>query len=137
MRNRHDAIKNTWESQKGFSMIELLVAIAIFSIGVLAVATLQVSAISGNGGSRKISDALVMAEDQLENLMAIPYGSAELDPGLNPHQVDAGGYSMVWNVTMADMNGDGTNDTKRIQMTVFHQANVDKGATIQHLIPEP
>lgn len=137
MRNRHVAIKNTLESQKGFSMIELLVAIAIFSIGVLAVATLQVSAISGNGGSRKISDALVMAEDQLENLMAIPYGSAELDPGSNPHQVDAGGYSMVWNVTMADMNGDGTNDTKRIQMTVFHQANVDKGATIQHLIPEP
>jgi hypothetical protein len=44
---------------------------------------------------------------------------------------------MVWNVVMADLNGDGTNDAKQIQVTVSHQLNVDKGATIQHLIPEP
>jgi prepilin-type N-terminal cleavage/methylation domain-containing protein len=137
MRSQHAIINNTLESQKGFSLIELMIAIAIFSIGLLAVATMQVSAISGNAGARQITDALIMAEDQLENLMALPYASAELDPALNPHQIDAGGYSMVWNVAMADLNGDGTNDAKQIQVTVSHQLNVDKGATIQHLIPEP
>lgn len=127
----------TIASQEGFSIIEAMIAIAIFSIGVLAVMAMQVSTISGNGGARKISDSLVMAEDQLENIMALPYDDAQLDPGLNPHQIDAGGYSMVWTVAMADLNGDGTNDAKRILLSVNHQGDATKGATIQHLIPEP
>ena len=137
MHSQNVALKETLKCQQGFSLIELMVAIAIFSIGVLAVATMQVSAISGNGGARKISDALVMAEDQLENLMALPYVSAELDPGLNPHRIDAGGYSMVWNVAMADLNGDGADDAKRISLSVNHLGDATKGATVIYLIPEP
>lgn len=136
MHTQHDAFESTLNSEKGFSLIELMIAMAIFSIGILAVMTMQISTINSNSGARKISDALVMANDQLENFMASPYTSAELDPAANPHQIDAGGYSMEWNVFTEDLNGDGTNDAKRIQLTVFHQMNTDKGVTIQHLIPE-
>lgn len=137
MHNQHHTMRTTVSSQKGFSLIELMIAIAIFSIGILAVLTMQVSAISSNGGSRKISDALVMAEDQLENFMTLPYASAELDPALNPHQIDAGGYSMVWNVAMADLNGDGADDAKRVLLSVNHQGDVTKSATVEYLISEP
>ena len=137
MYTQHQTMRNIVASQKGFSLIELMIAIAIFSIGILAVLAMQVSAISTNGGSRKISEALVMAEDQLENFMTLPYASAELDPALNPHQIDAGGYSMVWNVAMADLNGDGTDDAKRVMLLVNHQGDVTKSATIEYLIPEP
>lgn len=134
MHTQHDAFESTLNSEKGFSLIELMIAMAIFSIGILAVMTMQISTINSNSGARKISDALVMANDQLENFMAIPYTSAELDPGKKTQQID--GYSMEWDVFMEDLNGDGTNDAKRIQLTVFHQMNTDKGVTIQHLIPE-
>lgn len=126
-----------WASEKGFSLIECMIAMAIFSIGVLAVIGLQLSSVSGNSGSRKISDALVMAEDQLENFMSLPYNSADLDPALNPHQIDAGGYSMVWTVAMADLDGNGTDDAKRIQLTASHQADANRSTAVQYLIPEP
>ena len=130
------AFVSTLNAEKGFSIIECMIAIAIFSIGFLAVTSMQVSAINSNSGARKMSDALVIANDQLENFMAMPYASADLDPAGNPHQIDADGYSMVWNVLMTDLNGDGTNDSKSVQLNVFHQMNTDKGVTIQHLIPE-
>jgi len=137
MCNPRVAIKTSLECEKGFSLIELMIAIGIFSIGISAIVTMQVSAISGNSGARKIADVLVLAEDQLENLMALPYNSAELDPALNPQQIDTGGYSTVWNVIMADLNGDGTDDAKRVQLTVTHQGDRNRTATVLYLIPEP
>ena len=131
------ANKQRLASDKGFSLIECMIAMAIFSIGILAVISLQVNVISGNSGARKIGDALVLAEDQIENFMALPYTSAELDPNANPHRIDNGGYSMVWNVAMEDLDGDGNNDSKRVQLTASHLGDADRTATVQYLIPEP
>jgi hypothetical protein len=103
---------------------------------VLTVIGMQVSVISGNSGARKISDVLVMAEDQIENFMSMPYDDADLDPASNPHRVDAGGYSMVWNVAMSDMDGDGTDDSKRVQLTAAHLGDAARSTTVQCLIPE-
>jgi hypothetical protein len=101
---------------------------------------MQVSAISGNSGARKISDALVMAEDQLENLMALPYDHADLDTGSssNPHQIDAGGYTMIWNVISWDLNQYDTiaDDAKQIELTATHQGDRSRTATIRYIIPE-
>lgn len=124
-------------AEKGFTLVELLVAIGIFSIGILAVATLQASTISGNNGARKLADVLVMAEDQVENFMVMPYNDAQLDPAANPHRVDAGGYSMVWNVAMADLNGNGVDDAKSISMTVSHLGDRKRSFTMQYIKPEP
>ena len=63
MCNPRVAIKTSLECEKGFSLIELMIAIGIFSIGISAIVTMQVSAISGNSGARKIADVLVLAED--------------------------------------------------------------------------
>jgi len=41
----------TPENQTGFTLIEILVAITIFSVGLLAIAGLQISAINFNRGS--------------------------------------------------------------------------------------
>jgi len=136
MSSMRDHLNRQSTSEMGFSLIELMMAMAIFSIGILAVIGLQMTAIAGNSGSRKISDALIMAEDQIESLMVLPYDDAALDPDTNPHGVDTGGYSMIWNVVMADLDGDGADDAKQIQLTAAHLGDADRTTTVQYLIPE-
>ncbi|MEJ2643030.1 MAG: prepilin-type N-terminal cleavage/methylation domain-containing protein [Desulfosarcinaceae bacterium] len=126
-------------SEAGFSLIELMIAIAIFSIGVLAVASLQVSAIAGNSKGRKIAEELVIAESGLEELMATAkadYNDADLDPAANPHQEVAGAYTTVWNIFMMDLSGDGVDDAKRVQLTVSCNGRHSRSTTLQHIIPQ-
>ena len=73
--------------QKGFSLIEILIAITIFAIGILAVAKMQITAIKGNSFARNMTDASNIAQDKMEELIALDYNNALLD----------------------DTNGDGTN----------------------------
>jgi prepilin-type N-terminal cleavage/methylation domain-containing protein len=144
MYSQQTAIKAKMECESGFSLIELMTAIAVFSIGIMAVASLQASAISGNSGAWKIADELVIAESKLEYLMAEPYAtSAFLNPDNAPYQEVVGAYTMVWNVTNLDFNGDsipddlnadGIPDARRIELTVTHTGNVNRTTTLQHII---
>jgi prepilin-type N-terminal cleavage/methylation domain-containing protein len=102
---------------RGFTLIEVLIAMAIFSIGILGVAGMQVSAINGNGTARRSTEACAWATDQIEKLMSLPYGDAELDSAGNPHQVVQGVYTIQWNVTDNTAPG-GTPNTKNINVTV-------------------
>ena len=54
--------------RRGFTLIEVLIALTIFSIGVLAVATLQVTAIHGNALGNEFSQAVSLAREQMEEL---------------------------------------------------------------------
>ena len=46
---------------KGFTLIEALFAIAIFSIGILAVSSMQISAINNNASARMRTEATMLA----------------------------------------------------------------------------
>jgi prepilin-type N-terminal cleavage/methylation domain-containing protein len=136
MHSQRTAKREIITGNAGFSLIELMIAIAILSIGIMAVASLQVSAIAGNSKGRKIAEELTMAESQLENLMVQPYTSAALDPAANPHQVVSGAYTMDWNIFMMDLNGDGVDDAKRVEMTVSCQGRNSRSTTLEHIIAE-
>jgi type IV pilus assembly protein PilV len=133
------AMETRWRDEAGFSMIEIMIAIAIFSIGVMGVASLQVSAISGNAGARRIADVMALAESHLEELMALDYTDAKLDPATNPHQEvdpDYPSYTSNWNIFMVDLDGDGVDDAKRIQLTVIQNGNGNRTATLHHMITQ-
>ena len=70
---------------KGFTLIEVLIALTIFSIGVLAVAAMQMTTIRGIASARRITEATSLAENQIENLIQLPYDHADLNPAKNPH----------------------------------------------------
>ena len=62
-------------NEHGFTLIETMLAIAIMAIGLLALASLQVTAISGNSLSQKRTLAIALAEDKLENYRHTAYAS--------------------------------------------------------------
>ena len=66
-------------NQKGFSLIEILIAIAIFAFGILAVAAMQIKAIQGNSFAGGMTEATNIAQNKLEELIALPYDDAQLD----------------------------------------------------------
>ena len=121
---------------KGFTLIEVLIVLAIFSIGILAVAAMQISSTKGNASARRITEATALAENQIENLMQLSYDHAELDPVNNPHENIQGPYTINWNVTEVDLDANGTNDSKTIDLNVNWSYGRDRSVSIQYLIPE-
>jgi prepilin-type N-terminal cleavage/methylation domain-containing protein len=88
----------------GFTMIEVMIAMAIFAVGILAVFSMQITAMNQNSAARMQTEATAIAAQQLELLMALPYDNLLLsaDEDLNPHQRTVGGFSLEWDVTTPD-----------------------------------
>jgi prepilin-type N-terminal cleavage/methylation domain-containing protein len=122
---------------KGFTLIEVLIVMAIFSIGILAVAAMQMTSTKGNASARRMTEATALAENQIENLMQLPYGDEDLNPATNPHPGPQGSpYTINWNVTEIDLDADGTNDSKTIDVTVNWRYGGDRNVSIQYIRPE-
>lgn len=60
-------------NQKGFTLIEALVALAIFSIGFLAVAAMQTGALFSTTESRKMTESVEIATSHVELLRNLPF----------------------------------------------------------------
>jgi prepilin-type N-terminal cleavage/methylation domain-containing protein len=75
--------------EAGFSLIEVMVAIAVLAIGILAIAAMQIKAVQGNALASDQARAVALAEERLESLMLIPFNT----PGgaLNPLLLDTNG----------------------------------------------
>jgi len=69
-------------NEKGFSLIEVLVALVILAVGLLAIAQLQVVAINTLSFSRHMTTATYLAERQLEFLRTVPLDTD--DPSTPP-----------------------------------------------------
>jgi type IV pilus assembly protein PilV len=63
---------------RGFTLMEVLIAIAIFSIGFLAVGSMQIMAMRTGASSRNQTTVLSIAKDRAEELDALPYTHPDL-----------------------------------------------------------
>ena len=97
---------NTKESygDMGFTLIEVMIAMVIFAIGILAMFSMQISATNTNAAARVYTQESNWAVDRIEKLMRLPYGDADLSGG--DHSVAAG------NLTQATDGIDNDNDGK-------------------------
>jgi prepilin-type N-terminal cleavage/methylation domain-containing protein len=101
--------------ERGFTLLELMVAIAILSIGILAVATMQSSAIRANHRGYRLTESTTLAQDRLEYLISQPYDDLDDLVGVGPQSdpwvewaTDQGldydmpsGYTLTYRVTQA------------------------------------
>ena len=85
------------KNQRGFTLVELLIALFIFAVGILGVATMQTTSIQGNSKGRRISEASNLAADRIEMFMSLDYDNPILDDD------DGDG-------TDQDVDGDGVDD---------------------------
>jgi prepilin-type N-terminal cleavage/methylation domain-containing protein len=101
-------------SSAGFTLIEVLVAVAIFAIGILALTSLQAVYIGGNSSARMQTEATGLAAQWLERLKILPYTHNDLDPVGNPHRQVVGAYRIEWNIA----DNSPINEVKTIRITV-------------------
>jgi len=125
------------QNQQGFSLIEAMIAMVILSVGLLAVALMQIGAMKGNTNALSRTDGVAMAQSVMDTLRTLPLndlllvdnGSA-IDDGRDvgagfaaaaadhDNGVVAGAsgqsYNVFWNVA----DNDDTN-TKTVRLFVY------------------
>jgi type IV pilus assembly protein PilV len=92
-------------TEKGFTLMEVLVATVVLSLGLLGLEKMHLTAIQVNTIASRLTQATTLAQDRVERLMAMPYNDPLLadttptgtftsytDP--NPPQ----GYTITWRV---------------------------------------
>jgi type IV pilus assembly protein PilV len=125
-------------NEKGFTLVEILIAITVFAIGILAVGRMQVTAIKGNYFANDLTKATTLAQDRMEKLIGLSYidplnndtnanGKAGLDDTSaaadhnDPNNPVDGRYNIFWNIA----SNCPINNTKNIRVIVSW---TDKGA---------
>jgi type IV pilus assembly protein PilV len=81
----------------GFTLVEVLIAMLVFTIGLLGVAALTIMIISGNSFSRALTTATALAHDKLEELRDTPYSA--ISDGKETVAENNLTYTRVWKVT--------------------------------------
>jgi prepilin-type N-terminal cleavage/methylation domain-containing protein len=141
---------------KGFTLVEVMIAVAILAAGVLAVGTMQSSSVAGNSLAGNTTEATTLAEDTLEMLLGLPWNHAflqdttndgattlrnPLPPLPNPpvpdmaarppeYQRQAGRFSVCWNVA----NNLAVNNTRTINVIVAWQQGSEAKAVVLEYI---
>ena len=149
-------------SEKGFTLLEVIIAISILTIGLLAVASMQVSAIKGNTLAFGVTEATSWAGDQIEKLIVLPYDHANLvdtdgdgtdeDPdgdgidndggnfGLEhatattaDHHLTWGKHTVYWNIAVDADAG----ETKTVSVIVtWTDHGIQKNVSVRCIIPD-
>jgi type IV pilus assembly protein PilV len=86
-------LKKMGQNNKGFSLIEVLMALGIFSIGMIAIGTMMGIAINGNKRNHAYTEALYLAENKMDELIISPYTTinANVENTLDSHGVQGTG----------------------------------------------
>ena len=95
---------NICHNNQGFTLIEIIVAMVIFAIGILSVAALQTKATKGNISANRSTRAFTWCSDRMEMLMSLPYTDANLNAG--PHSEDNGDFDQATDLIDNDYDGE-------------------------------
>ena len=116
---------------KGFSLVEVLVALVILSISLLALAGLMVQSTKNSSWGSHMTEAATLAQDRLEALRAVR-PQTDIPEGMNNDQVTAASgilYTRTWTVTT---NAAGT--LRTITISITWSDSVPHTLTIMHPI---
>jgi type IV pilus assembly protein PilV len=131
---------------KGFSIIEVMIGLTVFAIGILALAKVQIVSLKGNTNSRQMTEASFLAQSRMETLTRLPYASLVDDESgtLSSTGINADGreqlfvtgkpYQVSWNI----LNGNPVADMKMIRVIVnWQESGSQKTVTLDYAHADP
>jgi len=77
----HDT--SIFHSNKGFTLVEVIIALAVLVIGVLGVFSMQLMTIKGNANAISLSRSVQETSSALDRVESLSYDDAKLDSGTN------------------------------------------------------
>ena len=120
---------------KGFTLIEIMVAVTLLSIGLLGMAGLTVGVMRSNSLSSEVTTATTLAQDRMEEIKRMDYGDVT-EANLPPEGYNGGiqGYPLYRRDTDIDPN---TPDPgmKTVTITVFWNSDASSLAVETILTP--
>jgi type IV pilus assembly protein PilV len=131
MANRQDRFQGASSGTGGYTLIELMIAIAIFSIGILGVYAMQIKSVKENAVGRDVTEKATWAMDRVEELIALPYDDADLTVGdhhpaadsdgidnNNNGRIDEAGETGFMSISWSVQEGTPLPETKTISVTL-------------------
>jgi type IV pilus modification protein PilV len=99
--------------ENGFTLIEVVIAIVVLTIGILSTYSMQVSSIQGNATANQLTTASTLALDQIEQILSWDSADARLNnnENVNPpagavipaspadNSLTSGNYTIYWDGT--------------------------------------
>ena len=111
--------------ENGFTLLELIIALAILTVGLLAVGTMQGVALNANTKAYRMTEATNLAQDRIEYLTTLPYATLTTGnnlPDPDPHNPCD---DITYDVTPAMTNLKGNVTAWRITMRIPVQGGPD------------
>jgi type IV pilus assembly protein PilV len=105
--------KPSIKSEEGFTLIETMIALVVLSIGLVALAGLQISAIRGNNLSKRMTTAVSIANARVEQIKNMPYANIQSE---STTQVTESNMTFTRQVTVSNDNP--VSNTKTVNVTV-------------------
>ena len=112
---------------KGFTLVEVLVAIAILIGAIVTLAMVMARSASTNTSARRATYATLLAADKLEHLRALPFGDAELTTSATDtlaadcegfFDEPATGYRRRWSIVPLATSSSSSSSTDAVVVTV-------------------
>ena len=69
--------------EKGFSLVEMMVAVCIMAIAFAGLATMEIACINGNSIASNVTMGITLAQDKMEELNSVDYNDPRVDD-VNP-----------------------------------------------------
>lgn len=116
-------------NRDGFTVVELLAALLIFGVGLVALAQVLPRGMEVRDRGRRMTVATQFAREQIEELRAVPFNHADLTAGTHADNtvLSDGHYRRRWTV----QDDTPIQDMKRIEVRVaFSTAQADSEAVI-------
>lgn len=113
--------------EKGFTLLEVMIAVAILAFGILAVASMQTSSMYADSVANRLTEGTSWAGNKMEELLTIPETDAQLSIGTHgPETVMSGvsRYDINWEVIDSVDPSNPLENAKLIMVTVTWR---DKG----------
>ncbi len=104
-------------SREGFTLIEVVIAILIFAVGIIGVAKMQGEAVKGGSFGMQVTDATNLTQNQVEYLMGQSYTHTSLTAGTHSSPLSASGTGRSYTITWVVQNDTPGTGMKQVDVT--------------------